>query len=183
MATTGVLCISILVTLCSLTMVWGQSNEGPEKLTDIPAEKQQQVVISSSSSNSMSSNKHRKLYCHCSECATGVCETDGYCYTTINIDTSKGTKLKYNACLMRDQLLLEDRPLNCENTNRRDQYVKCCDDDNYCNYNISLPYEYKLPEPVGWQNLTLTIVVALLVLLILILLLGVVCCAWTQRKV
>ncbi|XP_037798025.1 TGF-beta receptor type-1-like [Penaeus monodon] len=126
--------------------------------------------------------KDQLLKCHCSDCENEICETDGYCYATIIIDSS-GEKSIYKNCFWKAQLQPKSRPLLCMNTLNHDKFVNCCGDADFCNREVTLPPEYKPPDRTSsWQtwNPALASAVALCVLLTAVLVAFL--CYWHHRK-
>ncbi|XP_063597774.1 TGF-beta receptor type-1-like isoform X3 [Penaeus indicus] len=126
--------------------------------------------------------KDQLLKCHCSDCENEICETDGYCYATIIIDSS-GKKSIHKNCFWKAQLQPKSRPFLCMNTLNHDKFVNCCGDADFCNREVTLPPEYKPPDPSSsWKtwNPALASAVALCVLLTAVLVAFL--CYWHHRK-
>ncbi|XP_045602353.1 TGF-beta receptor type-1 isoform X6 [Procambarus clarkii] len=121
------------------------------------------------------------LKCVCSDCDTGICETDGYCFVTVTIDTSGETQI-YKNCFAKNELVPKDRPFLCINTVSYEKFVNCCGDADFCNKEVTLPYQMRGASSVWkWSDLALAGAVAMSLLLTVILV--AVMCYWHHRKV
>ncbi|XP_045602354.1 TGF-beta receptor type-1 isoform X7 [Procambarus clarkii] len=120
------------------------------------------------------------LKCVCSDCDTGICETDGYCFVTVTIDTSGETQI-YKNCFAKNELVPKDRPFLCINTVSYEKFVNCCGDADFCNKEVTLPYQMRGASSVWkWSDLALAGAVAMSLLLTVILV--AVMCYWHHRK-
>ncbi|XP_042230255.1 TGF-beta receptor type-1-like isoform X2 [Homarus americanus] len=145
----------------------------------------------------------RLLKCVCSDCDSGVCETDGYCFVTITMNTyGKTQTVKKQACLDKKQQFPPDHSFKCRDGHTRTDYLRmkeelyCCRHD-LCNSELptgnpplpSLLTEAPSPgsgpgkgvrEEWKWRDLTLVAAVAVCLLLIVVLV--AVMCYWHHRK-
>ncbi|XP_042230261.1 TGF-beta receptor type-1-like isoform X8 [Homarus americanus] len=119
----------------------------------------------------------RLLKCVCSDCDSGVCETDGYCFVTITMNTYGKTQTVKN-CFEKKLLIPPDRPFICTNTVSYEKYVNCCGHADFCNRDVTLPD--KMRGEWKWRDLTLVAAVAVCLLLIVVLV--AVMCYWHHRK-
>ncbi|XP_042230253.1 TGF-beta receptor type-1-like isoform X1 [Homarus americanus] len=149
----------------------------------------------------------RLLKCVCSDCDSGVCETDGYCFVTITMNTyGKTQTVKKQACLDKKQQFPPDHSFKCRDGHTRTDYLRmkeelyCCRHD-LCNSelptgNPPLPSLLtEAPSPGSgpgkgvrevntseWKWRDLTLVAAVAVCLLLIVVLVAVMCYWHHRK-
>ncbi|XP_055858578.1 TGF-beta receptor type-1 isoform X1 [Episyrphus balteatus] len=108
--------------------------------------------------SSYGKKKDRILKCHCDICkeSNNICETDGLCFTSVEL--SKGTvTFSYSRCLPK-KYDLERAPIEClSNKEKENVYrIKCCDTD-FCNQDEIFKREFigieVIPEPTisTWQ--------------------------------
>ncbi|XP_042230259.1 TGF-beta receptor type-1-like isoform X6 [Homarus americanus] len=123
----------------------------------------------------------RLLKCVCSDCDSGVCETDGYCFVTITMNTYGKTQTVKN-CFEKKLLIPPDRPFICTNTVSYEKYVNCCGHADFCNRDVTLPDKMRGVNTSEWKWRDLTLVAAVAVCLLLIVVLVAVMCYWHHRK-
>ncbi|XP_055858579.1 TGF-beta receptor type-1 isoform X2 [Episyrphus balteatus] len=107
--------------------------------------------------SSYGKKKDRILKCHCDICkeSNNICETDGLCFTSVEL--SKGTVTFSYRCLPK-KYDLERAPIEClSNKEKENVYrIKCCDTD-FCNQDEIFKREFigieVIPEPTisTWQ--------------------------------
>ncbi|XP_076053784.1 TGF-beta receptor type-1 babo isoform X4 [Oratosquilla oratoria] len=127
----------------------------------------------------------QSLICYCDTCDNKQCETAGFCYTSIIIDTSNKETRMYS-CFGKEQLEPMPRPLVCETTKELNEYVKCCSEADLCNYNITRPPDYNPTEEPSvfspWQPWLLMVAVLAAFVLLLSVVLFAVICLWHHRQ-
>nr|BAV57433.1 activin type-I receptor, Baboon, Isoform A [Procambarus fallax] len=150
------------------------------------------------------------LKCVCSDCDTGICETDGYCFVTVTIDTSGETQIyKKQACLDKSKQFPPEHAHKCRGGYSHNVYpwleeeVLCCHHADFCNSQLPTASPGKPPLPSlppkaanpwsrpgdrggeassvwKWSDLALAGAVAMSLLLTVILV--AVMCYWHHRK-
>ncbi|XP_045602352.1 TGF-beta receptor type-1 isoform X4 [Procambarus clarkii] len=129
------------------------------------------------------------LKCVCSDCDTGICETDGYCFVTVTIDTSGETQIYKLNRNCREEVFFSSTCSEKKLPLYGSTYQKehCCKEDK-CNQFISFNYLFEpieLPRQGAssvwkWSDLALAGAVAMSLLLTVILV--AVMCYWHHRK-
>ncbi|XP_047737705.1 TGF-beta receptor type-1 [Hyalella azteca] len=88
-----------------------------------------------------------ELVCYCTNCPQGQCTTDGYCYTTITVDTTTGFHETYErqSCLNRSSQFPPGDHFKCRGGGqytvypRMTELVVCCRDEHLCNTRVAWP--------------------------------------------
>ncbi|XP_042230257.1 TGF-beta receptor type-1-like isoform X4 [Homarus americanus] len=127
----------------------------------------------------------RLLKCVCSDCDSGVCETDGYCFVTITMNTYGKTQTVklYRNCRKEWEYSSSCSKKRLVVSNSAYQKEYCCMEEK-CNEFVSHSYIFesiKLPTR-EWKWRDLTLVAAVAVCLLLIVVLVAVMCYWHHRK-
>ncbi|XP_076053781.1 TGF-beta receptor type-1 babo isoform X2 [Oratosquilla oratoria] len=89
----------------------------------------------------------QSLICYCDTCDNKQCETAGFCYTSIIIDTSnKETRMySHQNCLHLEQSFPPESPFKCREEYshkvypRMEEEVTCCRHQDMCNAEVSTP--------------------------------------------
>lgn len=139
---------NMLMVLCSVTLVNAFQDGGVGALE--PISDDQSTTTHSAVSEHLTGivrapptpPEDRLLKCVCSDCKLGVCETDGYCYVTVTIDTSGETQIFKN-CFEKKLLMPRDRPFICLNTGSIEKFVNCCGAPDFCNREVTLPHKIR----------------------------------------
>nr|XP_053653278.1 TGF-beta receptor type-1-like isoform X2 [Cherax quadricarinatus] len=199
---------NMLMVLCSVTLVNAFQDGGVGALE--PISDDQSTTTHSAVSEHLTGivrapptpPEDRLLKCVCSDCKLGVCETDGYCYVTVTIDTSGETQI-FNKllhlwrtvtvllypgsassvmnCFEKKLLMPRDRPFICLNTGSIEKFVNCCGAPDFCNREVTLPHKIRRESSVWkWSDLALAGAVAISLLLTVIIV--AVMCYWHHRK-
>ncbi|XP_070000838.1 TGF-beta receptor type-1-like isoform X2 [Penaeus vannamei] len=187
---------NLLLLVCGVTLIYAAIDDGIG--SDPPLEMEGLEVTQPAASEpltgvelSPTQPKDQLLKCHCSDCENKMCETDGYCYATIIIDSS-GEKSIYKGCrAFRDYL----RRITCGKgnhiVNETINATDCCCYHDMCNVQFNstqcdigdrLTPGRKRDRTSSWQtwNPALAIAVALCVLLTAVLV--ALLCYWHHRK-
>ncbi|XP_037808125.1 TGF-beta receptor type-1 isoform X3 [Lucilia sericata] len=128
--------------------------------------------------------RDRPLKCHCDICKDNnyICETDGYCFTSVQKETSGALIFSYR-CLDK-KYDLQREPLECLTTKQKQNIynVQCCHED-FCNKNELLKLSFSedyLPE----ESINTWVLVAIIFGVTLAACLSVFLswCYWQKRK-
>nr|XP_053653279.1 TGF-beta receptor type-1-like isoform X3 [Cherax quadricarinatus] len=186
---------NMLMVLCSVTLVNAFQDGGVGALE--PISDDQSTTTHSAVSEHLTGivrapptpPEDRLLKCVCSDCKLGVCETDGYCYVTVTIDTSGETqifKVKRNC---REGALFSSTCSKKKLLLFASTYQKehCCKEDK-CNQFFDYSYLFEPTESPRrgessvwkWSDLALAGAVAISLLLTVIIV--AVMCYWHHRK-
>ncbi|XP_042230258.1 TGF-beta receptor type-1-like isoform X5 [Homarus americanus] len=124
----------------------------------------------------------RLLKCVCSDCDSGVCETDGYCFVTITMNTyGKTQTVKKQACLDKKQQFPPDHSFKCRDGHTRTDYLRMKEELYCCRHDLCNS-ELPTVNTSEWKWRDLTLVAAVAVCLLLIVVLVAVMCYWHHRK-
>ncbi|XP_029405390.2 TGF-beta receptor type-1 isoform X2 [Bactrocera dorsalis] len=132
---------------------------------------------------SNSNKRERPLKCHCDICkdTNFICETDGYCFTSVVKDEDK---IIFSYRCLEKKYDLQREPLEClTSREKKNVYiVKCCSDD-FCNKDellkLSFGTEFLPEEPLNAWVLVVIIFGATLFICLSVLLS---LCFWQRRK-
>ncbi|XP_023309667.2 TGF-beta receptor type-1 isoform X2 [Lucilia cuprina] len=128
--------------------------------------------------------RDRPLKCHCDICKDNnyICETDGYCFTSVQKETSGALIFSYR-CLDK-KYDLQREPLECLTTKQKQNIynVQCCHED-FCNKNellkLSFSEDYLPEESINTWVLVAIIFGATLAACLSVFLSW---CYWQKRK-
>jgi len=87
------------------------------------------------------SDTSQGLKCHCDICpaeSNHTCETDGLCFTSTTLDDNGIITHSYR-CFPKSELFPPENPLFCQHSEgvHTRFVIKCCNDADYCNMNLS----------------------------------------------
>nr|XP_053653276.1 TGF-beta receptor type-1-like isoform X1 [Cherax quadricarinatus]XP_053653277.1 TGF-beta receptor type-1-like isoform X1 [Cherax quadricarinatus] len=207
---------NMLMVLCSVTLVNAFQDGGVGALE--PISDDQSTTTHSAVSEHLTGivrapptpPEDRLLKCVCSDCKLGVCETDGYCYVTVTIDTSGETQIfKKQACLDKSKQFPPENAHKCRGGYSHNVYpwleeeMLCCRHADFCNYQLlnassgkpplpSLPPKAANPwsrpgdrggeESSVWKWSDLALAGAVAISLLLTVIIVAVMCYWHHRK-
>ncbi|KAL9918072.1 TGF-beta receptor type-1 babo isoform 2-T2 [Glossina fuscipes fuscipes] len=166
-------------------------NQGYEKVTsktlDISNETLSLMLVSppitKSGQKPAQTPRYPLLKCHCDICkeSNNICETDGYCFTSVERD--KGEIIFSYRCLAK-KYDLQREPLECLTSKQKQNVyrVQCCDED-FCNRNELLKLSF-VEDIQPEETLKTWVLVAIIfgATLVGCLLVFLVWCYWQKRK-
>ncbi|XP_065370609.1 TGF-beta receptor type-1 isoform X2 [Calliphora vicina] len=125
--------------------------------------------------------KTRPLRCHCDICKDNnyICETDGYCFTSVEKETSGALIFSYR-CMSVENHIPPDDPAWCHESTSESS-IQCCQED-YCNTRDN--YAGTLPDYLPEESINTWVLVAIIfgVTLAVCLSVFLTWCYWQKRK-